>query len=78
MEKKVGKIIIDYYDIDPALAIQRVLGVVQGGKISRSGKGIDHYCWASRYNTGEVVGVRTKRNEKAADSFVVYKEINTP
>lgn len=69
MEKKTVR--IDYQDVDLETALRVVRGVVQKGKIS--GDKIKHYCWAVRYNTGEVVSTRKKKTNKSADSFVVYK-----
>lgn len=70
---KKEKIIINYYGIKPEEAVEKVLTVINGGKISQAG-GIKHYCWITVFRQSKItVGVTRKRNKNSADSFVVYK-----
>lgn len=57
----------------PEMALTLVKDVISGGKVS-VGRGIKHFCWASKFSSGHTVWVRQKKTKNSADSFVVYKD----
>ncbi len=61
-------------DIPPALALDAVRHVVEGGKISTGEKGKKYYCWATVFTTTDLnkIMVATRQYRKN-DCFVVYK-----
>ena len=68
------RIIIEYDDVEPSVAINRVLCVMSDGRISEA-NGIPHYCWYTSWPDRIGVLTRRKRSESSADSFLVRKEI---
>jgi hypothetical protein len=76
----MAKIIIEIWDeINPLVAMERVLRTMQDGKIScKTIKGVDvpHYCWATRWADGMMVCTRHKRTADGPDSFCVYNRPN--
>lgn len=66
---KNNKIHIDIRDdIEHCVAVERMLKVMQGGRVSKDNT---EYCWSSAFSDGIVVAVRDYRK---SDCFVVYKD----
>jgi|GEM_PF-6769745 len=75
----MGRTIINIRgDIDDQTALERVLGVVGGGKVSGGGDwkgaGRKQYCYASRYRDGIVVSCPGRYAKDKSERFDVYRE----
>ena len=71
----MGRIIIDFDEsTTPDRVLDRVRLVVLQGKISKTTKGIKHYCWHTSFRGGFEVSVRVKKKGQTSDSFIVWKK----
>lgn len=67
-----GKIIIKFDNgIDEIQALSNVLRVIQEGRVSKTSKGVKHFCWSTRFCNGICVFVGVKKKNQTSDSFRV-------
>ena len=58
--------------ISDKTAIERLLVVIQGGRVSIGAKGKEHYCWVTTWEDG--IRVYSKEKYKTDnDRFLIYK-----
>lgn len=70
-----NRIIIDVQDntsLDHVLDAVRL--VILNGKISKTTKGVKHFCWVTTFRNGIVVYTRHKKKNQKSDSFLVRTE----
>ena len=67
------KIIVTFDDgIDESVAVNKVLAVIESGRISENKHG-KNFCWMTTFSDGLCVSTRPKRSAESLDSFHVSR-----
>jgi hypothetical protein len=72
----MSRIIIDIPDdaIGLSEAMQCVREVILMGRVSKTTKGVKHFCWHTSFKNGLGVSARVKKKGQKSDSFVVVEK----
>jgi hypothetical protein len=73
MNKQRIIIDVDLETVSVYDAVAAVVAVIAMGKISKTTKDVEHYCWHSTMKDGIEVSVRRKKPGQKSDSFIVYR-----
>jgi hypothetical protein len=74
MEIKNKLIIRNYTDLSDSKVLSLVLGVVEEGRVSETGKG-KQYCFHTTFLVeGDKIEVSVHKNSELTETFYVYKE----